>query len=271
MIQDKIISNRVQQAINIISYFNNKPEAWKYLDEVSFPLYAEYSEILGCFSLVEFPKHVISANKAKVCYDQWIEHFHKLDSDLAKQFSEYWMPVTDNFIEDMVFIDLSNDELSLLLLGCTTNYFAKIAYPSLIRFVEEYQKKDLEEVVSAGVRENSYENNCNVIIAFEEAWNKKDVSIIEPYLVPDFTYSSQWVLEEMKGKDKYLNYLAVKFNTIIQTGSVVKVNAIPNKKGIYLVQDNNRPVIIAIKVHHGMAYRADMCFSDLYVLENLQE
>lgn len=271
MSQCEIISNRVQQAINIISYFNNKPEAWKDLDEVSFPLYAEYSEVLGYFSLVKFPKHLISANKAKVCYHQWIEHFHKLDSDFAKQFSEYWMPVTDNFIEDMAFIDLSKDELPLLLLGCTTAYFVKIACSSLVQFVEEYQKRGFEEVKSVEVRENSYENNLKVIIAFEEAWNKKDVSIIEPYLVPEFIYSSQWILEEMKGKEKYLNYLAAKFNTIIQTGSVVRVKRIPNKKGLHLVQDNSRPAIIAIKVHHGMAYRADMCFPNLCVLENLQE
>lgn len=72
----------------------------------------------------------------------------------------------------------------------------------------------------------------------------------------------------MKGKYRHLNYLTGKFNAIIQTRSVVEVKVIPNKKGVYLVQDNNRSAIITVKVYHGMAYRADMCIPYLCVLEN---
>lgn len=47
-----------------------------------------------------------------------------------------------------------------------------------------------------------------------EAWNTLDGSLFESILCDDFEYISVWVLETMKGKDKYLEYINGKFESI---------------------------------------------------------
>ena len=40
-----------------------------------------------------------------------------------------------------------------------------------------------------------------------KTWNTLDVKHIEPYLSDDYIYDSFWVLETMKGKENYIDYL----------------------------------------------------------------
>ena len=65
------------------------------------------------------------------------------------------------------------------------------------------------------------ENLC-VIKAFEKAWQTLDASIVEPYLVSDFHYDSQWVLSAIESKEEYMNYLTGKFNAIRKGNAPVK-------------------------------------------------
>jgi hypothetical protein len=51
--------------------------------------------------------------------------------------------------------------------------------------------------------------------------NNLDVSHIAPWLAEDVTYSSQWVMEDMHGKEAYLNYIKGKLASIKRTGSRV--------------------------------------------------
>ena len=46
------------------------------------------------------------------------------------------------------------------------------------------------------------------------AWNELDASLFESILNEDFEYISVWVLETMKGKKTYLEYISGKFDTI---------------------------------------------------------
>lgn len=46
------------------------------------------------------------------------------------------------------------------------------------------------------------------------AWNELDASLFEPILSDDFEYISVWVLETMKGKDRYMEYISGKFESI---------------------------------------------------------
>ena len=58
--------------------------------------------------------------------------------------------------------------------------------------------------------------------AYARALNNLDPTHLEPWLHPDdFTSSSQWVMEEMKGKEAYLDYLKGKFETIRGSSSPV--------------------------------------------------
>ena len=47
-----------------------------------------------------------------------------------------------------------------------------------------------------------------------KAWNTLDGSLFEPILSDDFEYISVWVLETMEGKEKYLEYIKGKFESI---------------------------------------------------------
>lgn len=47
-----------------------------------------------------------------------------------------------------------------------------------------------------------------------QAWNELDASLFESILSDDFEYISVWVLETMKGKDCYMNYITGKFESI---------------------------------------------------------
>ena len=40
-----------------------------------------------------------------------------------------------------------------------------------------------------------------------QAWNELDASLFESILSDDFEYISVWVLETMKGKDRYMEYI----------------------------------------------------------------
>ena len=47
-----------------------------------------------------------------------------------------------------------------------------------------------------------------------QAWNELDASLFESILSDDFEYISVWVLETMKGKDRYMEYISGKFESI---------------------------------------------------------
>ena len=59
-----------------------------------------------------------------------------------------------------------------------------------------------------------------------QAWNTLDGSLFEPILSDDFEYISVWVLETMEGKDKYLEYIKGKFESIRKGSNPVSAELI---------------------------------------------
>ena len=59
-----------------------------------------------------------------------------------------------------------------------------------------------------------------------KAWNKLDASLFEPILSNDFEYISVWVLETMKGKDRYMDYISEKFESIRKGNNPVSAELI---------------------------------------------
>ncbi len=59
---------------------------------------------------------------------------------------------------------------------------------------------------------------CNLLA---HAYNTLNAAFLEKILADDMLYTSQWVLEEMRGKQDFLNYLSAKFQTIMKTGSTI--------------------------------------------------
>ena len=59
---------------------------------------------------------------------------------------------------------------------------------------------------------NEFEKRIADIVC--QAWNELDASLFESILSEDFEYISVWVLETMKGKDRYMEYISGKFESI---------------------------------------------------------
>ena len=76
-----------------------------------------------------------------------------------------------------------------------------------------------------------------------QAWNKLDASLFESILSEDFEYVSFWVLETMKGKDRYMDYIKGKFETIRNSDSPVSAEVMYqgaiNKYVVVLNQGGN--------------------------------
>ena len=99
-----------------------------------------------------------------------------------------------------------------------------------------------------------------LVEVYADAWRKKNVAIIEPFLADNFTYSSMWVFETLDKKG-YLVYLQGKFNAIKRSGSIIEVATGENKMGIpsvILNQDGSRPAYITVKESEGKIVEAYM-------------
>ena len=59
-----------------------------------------------------------------------------------------------------------------------------------------------------------------------QAWNELDASLFESILSDDFEYISVWVLETMKGKDRYMEYISGKFESIRKGNNPISVELI---------------------------------------------
>lgn len=62
-----------------------------------------------------------------------------------------------------------------------------------------------------------------------QAWNELDASLFESILSEDFEYISFWVLETMKGKDRYLDYIKGKFEAISNSDNPVSAEVMYQK------------------------------------------
>lgn len=69
------------------------------------------------------------------------------------------------------------------------------------------------------------------------AYNTYDCSELENYLADDVTYDSTWVLDQMKSKTHYLDYLHGKLNTMKRTGT--KTNFVMMHK-----RNHGKPVLM---------------------------
>lgn len=76
--------------------------------------------------------------------------------------------------------------------------------PGISKAPEKEEPADLDAMVA-----------CNLIA---HAYNTLNHAFLAKQLAEDLLYTSQWVLDEMRGKEAYLDYLAKKFNSIRRSG-----------------------------------------------------
>ena len=70
------------------------------------------------------------------------------------------------------------------------------------------------------------ESGKNIAEIVCRAWNELDASLFKAILSNDFEYISVWVLETMKGRDRYLEYISGKFESIRKGNNPVSAEMI---------------------------------------------
>ena len=70
------------------------------------------------------------------------------------------------------------------------------------------------------------EYNKNIAEIVCKAWNELDASPFESILNEDFEYISVWVFETIKGKDRYMEYITGKFESIKNSDNPVSAKVI---------------------------------------------
>ena len=112
--------------------------------------------------------------------------------------------------------------------------------------------------------------------AFARAWNRLDPTDFIDLLDKDARYASQWVFEELIGKEAIADYLmgkmqAVKALTVKSGGTIVFAelgttsNGFPGRDCVFLAQGQNESVTAAVlfEVGGGRIRRYDLCMSEL--------
>lgn len=124
------------------------------------------------------------------------------DNSLSKDFH---FVQTENAGQELEFI--RKDEGISVYRHLPTGMTVYNGSPRLLNAEGDYDPASLNEMVA-----------CNLL---SHAYNTQNVAILEKVLANDLLYTSQWVLEEMRGKQAFLNYLSKKFRTIQKAGSAI--------------------------------------------------
>ena len=108
-------------------------------------------------------------------------------------------------------------------------------------------------------------------IAYARAWNTLDTTVILELLDEDARYTSQWVLEELEGKDAISEYLIQKMNAVKDAG--VNVYA---ELGITRSESSDRDcvlmsqgkkdevqAVVFFEINNNKIQRYDLCMSEL--------
>lgn len=84
----------------------------------------------------KFSDSLLSVEEVSERYDAWVEYYYRMDEDFQSCFSEYWLPVGENFITDLIFVDLLFPNLPIIIFEKRCSI---CICPSLTQFVKEYR------------------------------------------------------------------------------------------------------------------------------------
>ena len=105
--------------------------------------------------------------------------------------------------------------------------------------------------------------------AYAKAWNNLDPIEFVELLAEDAHYASQYVFDEIEGKEAFTEYLAGKFKTVRNSESEVSADLAviqkpyPGKPCTILVQGYNTSVV-TFEVSNGKINRFDLCMPELF-------
>lgn len=107
--------------------------------------------------------------------------------------------------------------------------------------------------------------------AYARAWNRLDCTQFLELLAPNARYASQWVFQEMEGKDTIADYLVQKMATLKKSKSPVFAELGKTSIGfagrdcVALAQDEKDVVsaVVLFDVEGGRVKRFDLCIPEL--------
>lgn len=99
------------------------------------------------------------------------------------------------------------------------------------------------------------ESNKKIAEIVCQAWNELDASLFESVLNEDFEYISVWVFETMKGKDRYMDYITGKFDSIRKGNNPVTAEVIYQEvidKYIVVLNQGGNVAALEPTIHDNM-------------------
>jgi len=109
----------------------------------------------------------------------------------------------------------------------------------------------------------------DVATAYAQAWNQLNPAKFITMLSPDVRYSSQWVLEDLVGKEKVAHYLTNKMQTVRKAGATVYAEVGQTRTGeacVLLAQGDKEEInaLVVFNIDHDKVTSIDMCIPALY-------
>jgi hypothetical protein len=108
-------------------------------------------------------------------------------------------------------------------------------------------------------------------IAYARAWNTLDATVILELLDEDARYASQWVLEELEGKDAISEYLIQKMKSVKDAGTKVYAelgitrSESSGRDCVLMSQGENDEVqaVVLFEINNNNIQRYDICMPEL--------
>jgi len=117
-------------------------------------------------------------------------------------------------------------------------------------------------------------------ILYATCWNQIIFADWFENLSDDCTYSSQYVFESLNGREKIIEYLSGKIDTIKKSGHRVKaklatlkhgasLNPPPGTPCVAMYQGDSEDIsaIVFFEVKNGKIFKYDLCMPELYTVE----
>ena len=113
----------------------------------------------------------------------------------------------------------------------------------------------------------------DVALAYAKMWGSYNPDEFLAFLAEDVTYNSQWVFDEINGKQKFTDYIQGKLATIQKTEAHVKAvlgvarDFNPGQTCVMLFQSNHDTpdAVVLFTVQDNQVTEIDLCIPELFV------